>query len=394
MTIVDQPRRSGLIARVQGILLRPATEWDIIAAEPATIQGLFMQYACILAAIPPVALIVQHLLFLHWLLIPIIVIAVISYVSSLIGVFILGFIIDALASSFDAEKNPVQAMKVAVYSYTAAWVAGILNIVPLLGLLAILAAFYGLYLLYVGLPKLMKSPPEKTAGYFVVSILAAIVVNVVIGMVIASLTIMLTAGAIVAGATTLGSVAAHDARLARMDAATAQLSAASASLAAQQSAVSAQAAVAGKAVKTIDPAVLKGFLPDSVGGLPRTEVSAQTAGAAGLGASNAEGVYSKGDARITLTVTDLSGMGAMAGMATAMGVQSDRQTASGYEKVGTVGGRMTTEEWNHDSKSGKFGVLVANRFMIQAEGSGTSIDTLKAAVAAVNPERFEVLAKS
>ena len=293
MTIVDQPKRSGLVARVQGILLRPAAEWDVIAAEPATIQGLFIQYACILAAIPPVALIVQHLLFLHWLLIPIIVIAVISYVASLIGVFILEFIIDALASSFDAEKNSVQAMKVAVYSYTAAWVAGILNIVPLLGLLAILAAFYGLYLLYIGLPKLMKSPPEKTAGYFVVSILAAIVVNVVIGMVIASLTIMLTAERSSPAPLTLGSVAAHDARLARMDAATAQLSAASASLAAQQSAVSAQAAVAGKAVKTVDPAVLKGFLPDSVGGLPRTEVSAQTAGAAGLGASNAEGVYSK-----------------------------------------------------------------------------------------------------
>jgi hypothetical protein len=394
MTIVDQPKRSGLIARVQGILLRPAAEWDIIAAEPATIQGLFVHYACILAAIPPVAVIVQHLLFLHWLLIPIIILAVISYVASLIGVFILGFIIDALATSFDAEKNSVQAMKLAVYSYTAAWVAGILDIIPLLGLLAIIAALYGLYLLYLGLPRLMKSPPEKTAGYFVVSILAAIVVNVVIGMVIASLTVMLTAGAFVAGATTLGSVAAHDARLARIEAASAQLNAASASLAAQQSAASAQAAVAGKFVKTIDPAVLKTYLPDSVGGLPRTEVSAQTAGAAGLGAANAEGVYSKGDARITLTVTDLSGMGAMAGMASAMGVQSDRQTASGYEKVGTVGGRMTTEEWNHDSRSGKFGVLVANRFMIQAEGSGTSIDVLKAAVAAVGPDRFEGLAKS
>jgi hypothetical protein len=103
MSMVEEPKRAGLTGRVQGILLRPATEWDVIAAEPATVQGLFVNYACILAAIPPVALIVQHLLFLHWLLIPIIVIAVISYAASLIGVFILGFIIDALATSFDAE---------------------------------------------------------------------------------------------------------------------------------------------------------------------------------------------------------------------------------------------------------------------------------------------------
>jgi len=303
-----------------------------------------------------------------------------------------------LATSFDAEKNPVQAMKLAVYSYTAAWVAGILNIIPLLGILAILAALYGLYLLYLGLPKLMKSPPEKTAGYFIVSILAAIVVNVIIGMVIASLTVMLTAGAIIGGAASLGAVTARDANLARIEAATAQLGAARAGLAAQQSAASAQIASAGAAaaapMKTVDPQTLKTFLPDSVDGLPRTEVSAQTAGAAGLGAANAEGVYSKGDARITLTVTDMAAMGAMASMAGVMGVQSDRETANGYEKVGTVGGRMTTEAWNRGSKSGKYGVVVANRFMIQAEGSGTSIDALKGAVAAVGPDRFESLAKS
>ena len=391
MTLVDEPRRSGLVARVQGILLRPTAEWDVIDAEPASIQGLFTGYACILAAIPPVALVAQHLLFLHWLLIPIIVIAVISYIASLIGVYILGFIIDVLAPSFDGEKNPVQAMKLAVYSYTAAWVAGILNIVPVLGLLAILAGIYGLYLLYLGLPRLMKSPSQKTPGYFIVSLLAAIVVNAVILSVIGWLTIMLTAGAIVSGATALTSAAAHDARLARLEAASAQLSAATAGLAAHQAAQQASAGAA--ATKTVDPAVLKTYLPETVAGLPRTEVSAQTAGAGGFGAANAEGVYSKGDQRITLTVTDLSAMGAMAGMASAMGVQSDRETASGYEKVGKVGGRMTTEQWNRDSHSGKYGILVADRFMIQAEGSGTTIDDLKAAVAAVGPDRFEGLAK-
>ena len=149
-------------ARVQGILLRPRAEWDVIDTEPATTQGLFTGYACILAAIPAVAMILSHLLFIHWTIVPIIVIAVLSYVASLLGVFIVGFIIDALAPSFDGQKNQVQAMKLAVYSYTAAWVAGILNIVPLLGILAIIAALYGLYILYLGLPKLMKSPPEKT----------------------------------------------------------------------------------------------------------------------------------------------------------------------------------------------------------------------------------------
>lgn len=200
MSGVETPRSAGLVARVTGILLRPRAEWDVIDAEPATIKGLFTGYACILAAIPPVALILQHLLFIHWMLVPIIVLALMSYVASLAGVFIMGFIIDALAPSFDAQKNSVQAMKVAVYSYTAAWVAGILNIVPVLGILAILAALYGLYILYLGLPKLMKCPPEKTIGYFVVTLVVALVVNVVIGAIIGSITVMLTAGAVLSGA--------------------------------------------------------------------------------------------------------------------------------------------------------------------------------------------------
>lgn len=202
MSVVEQPRSAGLIARVQGILLRPAAEWDLIAGETATVQGLFTGYACILAAIGPVALIVQHLIFLHWTVIPIIVIAVLGYIASLIGVFILGFIIDALAPSFDGQKNQIQAMKLAVYSYTAAWVAGILNIVPILGILAIIAALYGLYIFWLGLPKLMKSPEEKTVGYFVVSILAAFVVNFIIGAIIGAVTLSLAAGAVLAGATT------------------------------------------------------------------------------------------------------------------------------------------------------------------------------------------------
>lgn len=205
MSILENgPARAGLIARVQGILTKPAAEWDVIEGEAATVPGLFTGYACILAAIPPIASILQGFLFLHWTIIPIIVIAALTYVASLAGVYILGMIIDALAPSFDGQKNQTQAMKVAVYPYTAMWVAGILNIVPVLGILALLAGLYGLYILYLGLPKLMKCPEEKTIGYFIVSIVAALVVNAVIMSVIGSITFMMTVGAIAGGAAALG----------------------------------------------------------------------------------------------------------------------------------------------------------------------------------------------
>ena len=84
-----------------------------------------------------------------------------TFVFAIIGVFILAFIINALAPTFGAQKDSNRAFKVAVYSYTPAWIAGALHILPALGVLGIIAALYGLYLLYLGLPALMKVPKKR-----------------------------------------------------------------------------------------------------------------------------------------------------------------------------------------------------------------------------------------
>jgi hypothetical protein len=202
MSVVGGSASTGLVARVQNILMKPAAEWDVIDGEPASVAGLYTGYACILAAIPAIAVLIQMALFLHNPILGV-VIAVITYVASLIGVFVMALIIDALAPSFGAQKRQIQALKLTVYSYTASWVAGILNIVPVLGLLAGLAGLYGLYIMYLGLPKLMKSPPDKTVGYFVVSIVVAIVVNILIGFIIGVVTTAMMVSAVAAGGAAL-----------------------------------------------------------------------------------------------------------------------------------------------------------------------------------------------
>jgi len=95
---------------------------------------------------------------------------------------VLALIIDALAPTFNGQRSQIQALKVAAYSSTAAWVAGIFALIPGLRILGILG-LYSLYLLYLGLPVLMKSPREKAVGYTVVVILAAIVLFMVIGVI-------------------------------------------------------------------------------------------------------------------------------------------------------------------------------------------------------------------
>ena len=87
--------------------------------------------------------------------------------------------------------------------------------------------------------------------------------------------------------------------------------------------------------------------------------------------------------------------GALAGMANAFNVSSSSESEGRYEKVGKVNGRMTMEEFDRTSGHGEYGVLVGERFMVQAEGeSGATINDLKAAVASVNFGRLEGLARA
>jgi hypothetical protein len=189
------------------MIMKPAAEWDVVAAEPATVGGIYTGYAMILAAIPAIASLISSMLFLHQGPLGAVIGAVLQYVLALVGVFVSAFIIDALAPSFGGEKNQVQALKLVVYANTAVWVAGIANIIPVLGGLIVLAGFiYTLYTLYLGLPKLMKNPADKTVGYFVVSIVVEIVVYALVLFVVGLIVTMFAAGAVLTGAAATGAV--------------------------------------------------------------------------------------------------------------------------------------------------------------------------------------------
>lgn len=181
-----------LVDRVKNIILSPAKEWEVIKGESWTVADLFTKYAIILAGIPAIAGLIGYSLFgfsygFGSFKLPIgtsITWAVLTYILSLAGVFVLGFIIDALAPSFGSTKDLVASLKVAVFSSTPGWVAGIIYIFPSLSMIAAVASIYGLVLLYMGLQKVKDVPKEKMVGYFVVILIIAILVYVVIGAII------------------------------------------------------------------------------------------------------------------------------------------------------------------------------------------------------------------
>ncbi len=205
MASIDTGPRSGaLITRIKNIIFTPEAEWTVIEAEPATVKGLYQNYACILAAIGPVAQLIGSQVFGYhalWIsyrpsIVSSVVGAIVSYLLALAGVYVLALIIDALAPSFGGTKSQIQAFKVAVYASTASWVAGVFQLVPMVSALAIIG-IYSLYLLYLGLPKLMKAPADKALVYTIVTIVCAVVIFAVIGAVTGA--VIAAAGGGVAG---------------------------------------------------------------------------------------------------------------------------------------------------------------------------------------------------
>jgi hypothetical protein len=411
MAVVDPSpvRSSPLVARVKAILLSPGPTWDQIDTEPATIQGLYVGYIAILAAIPVAAQFIGGLVFgyggfgfsLRPSPVSLITQAIVGYVLSLASVFIMALIIDVLATSFGGQKNQIQAFKVAAYSSTASWVAGIFHIVPALGVLAIIGSLYSLYLLYLGLPKLMKAPQDKALAYTAVTILVAIVLFIIIGAVTGGM-LMWSGGAgypvgyngHVSGTVNVpgGSV-----DLGKLDAAAKAIeaNASQAQAQAQAGGAGGAAVVVPGAVTPVAGAALQALLPASVGGLARTELSSNSAAAAGMAGSEADATYSAGSGKqISLKVTDMGTMAALASLGGAIQVNKTTQTATGYEKVSTVNGQITDESYDTPSKSGKYSVMVASRFLVEADGDGVGMDDLKGAVGSINSGALQGLAKS
>lgn len=177
-----------LVDRVKGLILQPKQEWVAIEAEPHGVQDLYTRYVMILAAIPPVSAFIGYSIvgigvFGNTFRVPIgvgVTHMVVGYLLELGAVYLLALVINGFAQKFDAPRDFVAALKLAAFTPTPAWLAGIFSIIPSFWIIGVLLGLYSLYLLYVGLPILMQPPAEKSVPYTVVVLLTAIVIPVVL----------------------------------------------------------------------------------------------------------------------------------------------------------------------------------------------------------------------
>ncbi len=184
-----------LFEKVKEILLQPKAAWLKIKREPTSALQVLITYAMPLALLPVVFGMLGLSMIGHRygfgpvggiFRIPItysLIWAIVSYVLTLVGLFIEGLVINALAPSFGSKKHLTNAFKLAVYAYTPAFIAGILSIIPALSVLVFLLSLYGIYLLFLGFPVMMETPDDKVLLYLIVTIIVIIVIFAIISAV-------------------------------------------------------------------------------------------------------------------------------------------------------------------------------------------------------------------
>ncbi|WP_417593143.1 Yip1 family protein [Parasphingorhabdus sp.] len=388
----EQKRVESLLQRVKAILLRPREEWPVIESEAGGIADIYKSHVLPLAAIGPVAAFIHAVVFGNSFFgithrpsfLSSLSTAVISYIFTLVGVFLMALVIDFLASRFGGVANRTNAFKLAAYSATAAWVAGIFQLVPGLGMLTVLG-LYGLYLLFVGIPIMMKAPEDKAIIYTVAIVVVGAIAGMIFSFILAPLMLMTSSVPDVSDGGLSGSVnvpGVGSLDLGKLEEASERMAAAS------------ERAQSGKATALPSKqlaAMLPGELP---GGLVRSSTKSSGSSIGGVGASSASASYGEGDNRIDLTITDLGVAGSLATLGNALNVESESQNGSVFEKMGKIDGRMTTIRFDSERQDGRYSMIVGDRFNVEADGAAGSINDLRAVVNRVDINALESIAKS
>jgi hypothetical protein len=174
--------------RAHAVVADPSAEWARIENEPGDAAYLLTGYVAPLSLIPAIFGLIGACVVgvegpgARILRAPIfdgVFGAVFGYVMSCATVLVLGLLINLLAPMFGGRRDFDSAFKLAVYSFTPVWLAGIFLLAPGLRFLGLLG-FYGAYLLWRGLPRLMKSPEPRIPAFAAIVVASACVLIFVI----------------------------------------------------------------------------------------------------------------------------------------------------------------------------------------------------------------------
>jgi hypothetical protein len=448
----------GLIERVKNIVMSPKLEWPVIAPERTSVAQLYTGYVAPLSALTAVMAFVHMSLigvsvpFAGAIRTPIasgLMYSIVAFGFGLVGLFLVGLIINALAPTFSGVRDQRQALKVAAYSLTPAWLSAVLALSPILPtLLQLIAGLYGIYVLYLGLPIVMRSPREKAFGYTAAVVICTILLGILFGVLSAAAgrfgLLPGTFGANSAaqataqdqGANIVGNIignalgtdekgkaglSAALSNLAKAGQQSAQQPAssggtnadrstsdaqgnASANSTASDSAQNPMSAAGGlltalggalggnHRVDVVDFKTLTAMLPGSLPGMKRTDAQGKNQGAVGVTTASAKGSYQADNgASVHIELSDLSGVSGLMDLAGSLVQSTTSESDSGYEKDKVISGRSVHEKYDAKAKKGDLSVMLAKRFQVEITGEGVDMTSLEQALGQVDLARLETM---
>jgi len=161
--------------RAAALLANSSTAWRRIEQEKVDAVSLLTSYVALLALIPAVSgfigdcvvgVIVAGKGVVRMPLVNGVFGASFGYIATFAQVLLVALAIDRLAPRFSAHRSFGGALKLAAYSFTPVWLAGIFLLLPGLRFLQF-AGLYGAAILATGLPALMGSPEQKSLPFAV-----------------------------------------------------------------------------------------------------------------------------------------------------------------------------------------------------------------------------------
>jgi hypothetical protein len=167
--------------RAKAILVDPAAAWLRLEKDIGDPAYLLSRYVAVLALIPALSSFVGATLIgvvapsgvtLRADLFAGLFGAIFGYATSCAIVLLLGLIIDLLAPLFGGRRDFESAFKLAVYSFTPLWLAGLFLLLPGLHFL-LLTGVYGIYLFWLGVPRLTKVPEGQAANFTAIVVICA-----------------------------------------------------------------------------------------------------------------------------------------------------------------------------------------------------------------------------
>jgi hypothetical protein len=140
----------------------------------------------------------------------------------------------------------------------------------------------------------------------------------------------------------------------------------------------------------VDFRTLGETLPASLNGLPRGSVEGANKQAMGVHGSSTSANYGgTGPGSIKVEIADVSGVSGLLGLAENLEQTTDSQTADGFERDVTVGGRRMHEKFTNAGKHGELSVIVAKRFTVELDGNGVDMATQEQAMGQVDLAKLE-----